>query len=826
MIFTDLEHKKLIKTFKDLIAKSHEIKIISPFITKEAFNLFYEEFESFFANNGKLQILTTTYNKAASSFNIDDLAQINKFNNTQIKVQVINYQSPIHMKVYVFNTKDGIYAISGSSNMTNKGLTSGEINFSFVKNEEAQILNDHFNYMWDDCDNHYGWINFSELDPNDFMKFDNHKAIKAEVFKPLLYQEEVIDVFKKRNQLKNLIVLPTGTGKTYLAAFIYQEIMKKMANQRILFISHRQEIIINAKAIFEKILKLTNTTLIKGGWIENSEELKNNHLFVVDKSLNNLIDQKKLQTNDFGVIYFDEAHHLDGKSETNIIAKIENYFKAQYKIALTATPERMDKFDITTIFGKPIYEMRLNDALENNLVAPLNYFLINDDSTVLDNQDLNSLDRLTQKINTKTRNDLILQTIEKRISYIDNNCVIFCTTIEHAQVINQMLLENNYKSAVLTSEDNKERSTILENFKNQKLNFLCVVDILNEGVDIPNINNVIFARPTNSSTVFLQQLGRGLRKQPDKVLNVFDLVANINNDSYWYNRLANITNLVSDKTNNNYQIQELQNVNLVYDQLSYQKIIKNLAMKWDTQFNKAVGSYKIRKTLCYDDFTRKELVVYFLFNKNSDNKWANILYQFSDSLELFDNISSLEKMDLRSLEDDFKDLKFFNFMKKYQDENSNGLNSEDARKLVIEHNKKTREYKLLYNFVKLVEPEIEELSIGEILTKKVDNKYLSTITIDQSGYLLKSGSHFKPYGRKIYEPLIEDLWSKHCHLGNLIDKENNIFILKEDLHFPSRNLLAQFVIGGNASFPIEFNIERLGISIQKYIVEKIKKIIS
>ncbi|AHI53834.1 hypothetical protein SSABA_v1c04250 [Spiroplasma sabaudiense Ar-1343] len=111
MIFTDLEHKELIKTFKDLITKSHEMKIISPFITKQAFNLFYEEFESFFANNGKLQILTTTCNKAASSFNIDDLYQINKFNNTHIKVQVINNQSPIHMKVYVFNTKEGIYAI-------------------------------------------------------------------------------------------------------------------------------------------------------------------------------------------------------------------------------------------------------------------------------------------------------------------------------------------------------------------------------------------------------------------------------------------------------------------------------------------------------------------------------------------------------------------------------------------------------------------------------------------------------------------------------------------------------------------------------------------
>ncbi|AHI53833.1 helicase [Spiroplasma sabaudiense Ar-1343] len=262
---------------------------------------------------------------------------------------------------------------SGSSNMTNKGLTSGKINFSFVKNKEAQVLNNHFDYMWDDCDNRYGWINFSELDPTDFMKLDNHQVIKAEVFKPLPYQEEVIDVFKKLNQPENLIVLPTGTGKTYLAAFMYQEIIKKLANQRILFISHRQEIVINAKATFEKILKLTNTTLIKGGLTPNPKELKSNHLFVVDKSLNNLIDQKKLEPNDFGVIYFDEAHHLDGKSETNIMAKIENYFKAQYKIALTATPERMDKFDITTIFGKPIYEMRLNYALKHNAVSPINF---------------------------------------------------------------------------------------------------------------------------------------------------------------------------------------------------------------------------------------------------------------------------------------------------------------------------------------------------------------------------------------------------------------------------------------------------------------------
>ncbi|AXK51615.1 restriction endonuclease PLD domain-containing protein [Spiroplasma alleghenense] len=126
MIFTDLQHKELIKTFRELILKSHTIKIISPFITKQAFNIFNDEFDSFFENKGKLQILTTTYNKDGSGFHYQDLTQINKMGDTQIKVQVITNQAPIHMKVYVFETHQGVFVISGSSNMTSKGLSYGE----------------------------------------------------------------------------------------------------------------------------------------------------------------------------------------------------------------------------------------------------------------------------------------------------------------------------------------------------------------------------------------------------------------------------------------------------------------------------------------------------------------------------------------------------------------------------------------------------------------------------------------------------------------------------------------------------------------------------
>ncbi|AXK51626.1 helicase-related protein [Spiroplasma alleghenense] len=357
-------------------------------------------------------------------------------------------------------------------------------------------------------------------------------------------------------------------------------------------------------------------------------------------------------------------------------------------------------------------------------------------------------------------------------------------------------------------------------------NFLCVVDILTQGVDIPNINNVIFARPTNSTTIFLQQPGRGLRRQSDKVLNVFDLVANINSPNYWYLRLNQLTKLTPNMTSYGYDILELDNVCLIYDKLSYQEVVGSLEKKWAKTYQLNLTQYDIKKTKAKDELTKDEVILYYLFNnKNLSHQWCGVIGSYLNKPNTFIDEKTLNQMDLTSLEKDFQGVRFTKFMDKYKDVNQLGF--EDMVKVVkAKSTTSSKEFTLLYNYGKKVCPEILYIAPGTTISRKVDQQYPATLVKEEIGYTLKSSSYFKPQGRIRVNNKVTQLWEKHCHgESNLVDKEKNIFLLEEDVYFDRQNILGQFVIGGNASFPIEFRIDEYNMSISKWYVKQLKDII-
>ncbi|WP_342768170.1 DEAD/DEAH box helicase [Spiroplasma alleghenense] len=392
--------------------------------------------------------------------------------------------------------------------------------------------------------------------------------------------------------------------------------------------------------------------------------------------------------------------------------------------------------------------------------------------------------------------------------------------------MNQLLITNNYASAILTSDSEQvsDRQQILAGFASQKINFLCVVDILNEGVDIPNINNVIFARPTNSTTIFLQQLGRGLRKQSDKVLNVFDLVANINSPNYWYLRLNQLTKLTPNMTSYGYDILELDNVCLIYDKLSYQEVVGSLEKKWAKTYQLNLTQYDIKKTKAKDELTKDEVILYYLFNnKNLSHQWCGVIGSYLNKPNTFIDEKTLNQMDLTSWEKDFQGVRFTRFMDKYKDVEQLGL--EDMVKLVKHEigKNKTKTNSLLYNYGSQVLGGDSLIKNDSVMFKLIQGKFLAKAVKKDGNYILMSGSHFKPRGRENYNSEDEKLWDKYCqNIEDRVSQNPDIYQIKKDIVFFDPSKMCRFVVGGDSGFNEEFFLENPKIKIRNYICQLIK----
>lgn len=343
------------------------------------------------------------------------------------------------------------------------------------------------------------------------MLYDFQIAILAK----LAYRRQI-------NKHKHLIIMATGTGKTVVSAFDYlKQVQNKGRRPRILFLAHQKEIIEQALATFRQVLNDPNFASILNVGKHN---FSSGYLFATIQTVH--LHLKRFQPKQFDLIIFDEAHHIAAKT----FDRVFNYFEPQEVVGLTATPEREDNKSILPYFDDEFaYELRLWDAINQRLLSKFDYYCIDDIQSNLVGVDLNNDQQVFKALNTQTRNELLFSMIKNYIGvYQQPLALVFCINIEHAELISNFLNKKGLKAAYLTSKTNHLRHKILSDFKKRKINYLCVVNMFNEGVDVPEIDSIILLRPTNSKTVFLQQLGRGLRKTPNKnKLAVYDLIANI-----------------------------------------------------------------------------------------------------------------------------------------------------------------------------------------------------------------------------------------------------------------------------------------------------------
>lgn len=526
---------KLYSELQKEIASSDEIYLMVSFIKKRGLVLLLPQLKEFTNRGGILKVITTTYMKATD---FDAIKKLSELKNTEIKITYDETSERLHAKAYIFLRKTGFdTAYVGSSNLSEQALDTGaEWNVKVTQVEQPRMLKtirDAFEASWWA----EGYETFVAGEDDDKLK----RALGEEVdngidfsmlklIRPFDYQQEILERLQVEREVrghwKNLVVAATGTGKTVMAASDYKSFAEKNERARLLFIAHREEILRQSLQTFRQVLCNYN---FGEKWYGGEEPSNYEYVFASKDTLNNRLANLQLPDDYYDYIVIDEVHHVAASSYRNII----NYFRPKVLLGLTATPERMDGEDITLDFDGVISaEIRLDDALNKGLLCPFHYYGITDSvdySEVAWDKGHYVASELS-KIYTfnDARTEVILRSLKHYVTNVhDVRALCFCVDQQHAKYMESKFTLCGLKAEVLTSENSQMRTVLYNRLKNKKINYLFVVDMFNEGVDIPEVDTILFLRPTESLTVFIQQFGRGLRKANGKThVDIFDYVGN------------------------------------------------------------------------------------------------------------------------------------------------------------------------------------------------------------------------------------------------------------------------------------------------------------
>ena len=521
---------------KKEILSSDEICWLVSFIKYSGIRIFKEELEEFTSSGKKLKIITTSYMGATDVKAVEFLSNLK---NTEIKVSYNADHERLHAKAYLFLRNTGFNTgYIGSSNISRSALTNGlEWNLKVTSKEISHIIDKFkktFETYWVDKD-------FELYQPGkDIQKLST--ALKQQKsydyqgittffdLKPFPYQEEILEKLQSEriihDRFKNLVVAATGTGKTVISSFDYKKFKETHPRARLLFVAHRKEILEQAQTTFKHVLRNANFGEL---WVDGEEPNNYEYVFASIQTLTNRINQLSLSEDFFDFIIIDEVHHIAASSYRPILEK----FKPKVLLGLTATPERNDGEDILKDFcGVIAAEIRLPEALNRKLLSPFQYFAISDNvdlsklSWKNGRYEINELTKLYTEDDRRVSD--ILTNCEKYITDVHDVIALgFCVSQDHARYMAEKFTLAGLKADYLTSESSGNRTELRERLRNKEINYLFVRDIFNEGIDIPEIDTVLFLRPTESLTIFLQQLGRGLRLAPNKdCLTVLDFVGN------------------------------------------------------------------------------------------------------------------------------------------------------------------------------------------------------------------------------------------------------------------------------------------------------------
>ncbi len=573
---------KLLNSIIDNLKECDSFIFSVAFITKSGLLVLKNTLLELEKRNIKGKIITTDY----LHFNQPEaLRELLKFSNIEVKFYT---KEAFHIKGYIFNKKEYSTMIIGSSNITQEALLKNkEWNMMISSFENGELFIDmmiDFEEVWadaeplnDDIINEYEKVYINN------RRFVEDIEIQREI-KPNKMQKKALlklSELRDKGENKGLVISATGTGKTYLSAFDVQQCNPR----RLLFVVHRANIAHQAMLSFKTIITDKSMGMIYG----KEKDLDLDYVFATIQTMSKDEMLQYYSPDDFDYIIIDEVH----RSGASSYIKLLNYFKPQFLLGMTATPERTDGYDIFSLFDNNIaFEIRLKDALEEDILAPFHYFgiadIISDNYLVNEDTDFNML-------TSDERVNRIIDSIDL-YSYSGNRPkgLIFCSRVEEAKLLSLLFNQKGFRTISVdggTSEGAREKYMgLLESKDNDDyLDFIFSVDVFNEGIDIQSINMIIMLRPTQSAIIFVQQLGRGLRKYPDKeYLVVLDFIGNYNNNfmipiALYGDRTFNKDNLRKFIHEGNASIPGCTTIN--FDEISKEKIYESINQ---TSFRKLI----------------------------------------------------------------------------------------------------------------------------------------------------------------------------------------------------------------------------------------------
>lgn len=529
------ENENVLSTLLDELEHCTSFLFSVAFITESGLATLKTHLHDLKLKGVKGRILTSTFLQFNNPKVFKELLKIEN-----VKVGLSDLKG-FHSKGYIFQHLNHYSLIVGSSNLTSHALkVNYEWNVKLTTHENGEIIH-HFKTQFEDV-----WSKSRELDKEWIAEYEKEYIESAEKNKmekviegSLIYEtnniEEALKIIPNKMQSealfnletlrnekdKGLIVSATGTGKTYLSAFD----VRNYSPKKMLFVVHREQILQKAKSDFKNILGGYDDEfgILSGTVRETSAK----YLFATIQTISKDYMLAQFKPDEFDYIIIDEVHKAGASSYRKII----DYFKPKFLMGMTATPERTDSFNIYELFDFNVaYEIRLQKALEEDMLCPFHYFGVTD--LEIEGELIDDTSQFS-KLVTDERVNHIIDKIEY-YGYSGNSVkgLMFCSRKEECRELSSKLNERGYKTVSLTGDNSQEeRAMRVLQLENGEIDYILTVDIFNEGIDIPSVNQVVMLRQTQSSIIFIQQLGRGLRKHNSKdFVTIIDFIGNYKNN--------------------------------------------------------------------------------------------------------------------------------------------------------------------------------------------------------------------------------------------------------------------------------------------------------